>query len=144
VKTYHEGLPSIPSVATLCGTSTLAPVTTVTNAAMNSCPEAKPRSCGPDCLCHLWATDADVVPYRGEDSPTDKELVDAWLLGDCETSQVWWVGRVWGDGRYLAAIQPVRKKYPEADIDGVVTRICFAICLAKTTALEEGTIVICR
>lgn len=90
---------------------------------MNSCPKANPRSCASDCLCHLWATDAEVVPYQGEDSPTDKELVDAWLLGDCETSLVWWVGRVWGDGRYLDAIQPVRDKYPEADIEGVVSDI---------------------
>ncbi len=120
MKTDHEGLPSAPSVATLCGTSTFAPVTTVTNAAMNSCPEAKPRSCAPDCLCHLWATDADVVPYKGEDSPTDKELVDAWLLGDCQTSLVWWVGRLKGDGRYLKVMESVKSAYPEVDLEGIV------------------------
>lgn len=87
--------------------------------------------CPPGCLCHQWTSDDEIVPYRGEETPSDEELIVAWRENDCVVSFGWWVGRVYVDPRYTRVIKEVAGRFPEADLEGVTTATLIAIQQSK-------------
>lgn len=87
--------------------------------------------CSPGCLCRQWTSDEEIVPYRGEETPSDEELIAAWLDNDCVISFGWWVGRVFVDPRYERVIGEIAERFPEADLEGVTTATLIAIQQAK-------------
>lgn len=94
-----------------------------------SLPERPP--CPAGCLCRQWTNDEEIVPYRGEETPSDEELIAVWLENDCVVSFGWWVGRVYVDPRYKRVVKAVAGRFPEADLEGVTTATVMAIRQAR-------------
>lgn len=87
--------------------------------------------CPPGCLCQQWTSDEEIVPYRGEETPSDEELIAAWRENDCVISFGWWAGRVYVDPRYKRVVSDVAGRFPEADLDGVTSATLIAIQQSK-------------